>query len=92
MPPHSRLCCCGYHVHVSAIHRAVFAVAVTSIAVIAATAGAGLAAPALIGRNLTVGELVAVAAAFAAEGWALTASRRRRERKRLLGMRDSALW
>jgi hypothetical protein len=70
----------------------VFTVAVTVIAAVAAATGAGLAAPALLGRSLASTELVAVAVAFALVGWGLTASHRRRERKRMLGMRDSALW
>jgi hypothetical protein len=67
-------------------------VAVTVIAAIAAATGAGLAAPALFGRSLASYELAGVAAAFGVVAWGLTASWRRRERKRMLGMRDSALW
>lgn len=73
-------------------HPAVFTVAVTVFAAIAAATGAGLAAPSLLGRTLASYELLALAVAFAAIGWGLTASHRRRERKRMLGMRDSALW
>ena len=83
----------GYHGHsLSVFHPAVFIVAVTVFAAIAAATGAGLAAPSLLGRNLTSYELVALSAAFAGVAWGLTASRRRRQRKRLLEMRDSALW
>lgn len=67
-------------------------VAVTVIAALAAATGAGLAAPSLLGRNLASIELVGVAVAFALVGWGLTTSRRRRERKRVQEMRDSALW
>jgi hypothetical protein len=70
----------------------VFQVVISVVAAIAAATGAGLAAPSLIGRSLASYELLAVAAAFGALAWGLTASHRRRERKRLLGMRDSALW
>ena len=73
-------------------YQAVFQVAVTVIAAIAAATGAGLAAPALFGRTLASYELAAVAVAFGALVWGLAASYRRRERKRMLGMRDSALW
>jgi hypothetical protein len=73
-------------------HPAVFIVAVSVFAAIAAATGAGLAAPSLLGRNLASYELLALAAAFGVLAWGLTASRRRRERKRMLGMRDSALW
>ena len=44
------------------------------------------------GRNLASYELAALATVFGALAWGLTASHRRRERKRMLGMRDSALW
>jgi hypothetical protein len=67
-------------------------VAVTVIAAVAAATGAGLAAPALFGRGLASYELAGVAAAVAVVAWGLTASWRRRERKRMQGMRDSALW
>lgn len=73
-------------------HSAVFTVAVTVFAAIAAVTGAALAAPTLLGRNLASYELVALAVVFAAFGWGVTASQRRRQRKRMLGMRDSALW
>lgn len=69
-----------------------FTVAVTVIAAVAAVIGAGLAAPLVLGRNLASFELAALALLFGLLGWGLTASRRRRERKRMLGMRDSALW
>ena len=67
-------------------------VAITVVAAIAATTVVGLAAPSLLGRSLASYELLAVGAAVSALAWVLTASHRRRERKRLLGMRDSALW
>jgi hypothetical protein len=70
----------------------VFQIAITVVAAIAAATGAGLLAPTLFGRSLASYELLAVAAASGALAWGLTASHRRRERKRLLGMRDSALW
>ena len=83
----------GYHGNsLCVFHLAVFIVAVTVFAAIAAATGAGLAAPSLLGRNLASYELIAVAAAFAGVAWSLTASRQRRQRKRLLEMRDSALW
>lgn len=69
-----------------------FTAAVTVIAAIAAAIGAGLLASALLGRSLSSYELVALAVSFALVGWGLTASHRRRERKRMLEMRDSALW
>ena len=69
-----------------------FTAAVTVIAAIAAATGAGLAAPALLGRSLASYELVVLAATFALVGWGLSASYRRRERKRVQEMRDSALW
>jgi len=70
----------------------VFQVAITVVAALAAATGAGLVAPALLGRSLASYELAGVAAAFAALAWGLASSHRRRERKRMLGMRDSALW
>ena len=69
-----------------------FTAAVTVIAAIAAAIGAGLLASALLGRSLSSYELVELAVSFALVGWGLTASHRRRERKRMLEMRDSALW
>ena len=69
-----------------------FIAAVTVFAAIAAATGAGLAAPSLLGRNLASYELLVLAAAFGAVAWGLIASRQRRKRKRMLGMRDSALW
>ena len=69
-----------------------FPVAVTVIAALAATIGAGLSAPSLLGRHLAPIELIAVAGVFALCGWAVMASQRRRQRKRTQGMRDSALW
>jgi hypothetical protein len=70
----------------------VFTVAVTVIAAVVAATGAGIAAPAVIGRSLASLELAVIAFAFGLVGWGLTASHRRRERKRMLEMRDSALW
>ena len=69
-----------------------FTAAVTVFAAIAAAIGAGLAAPTLLGRNLASYELLVLAAAFGALGWGVAASFQRRQRKRMLGMRDSALW
>ena len=66
--------------------------AVTIVAAVAAATGAALVSSNLFGRNLGSFELVALAVVFAALGWGLTASHRRRERKRILEMRDSALW
>ena len=71
---------------------AVFTVVVTVIAAIAAATGAGLVAPSMLGRNLGGFELAAVGLVFGLLGWGLTASHRRRARKRILEMRDSALW
>ena len=65
---------------------------VTIAAAVAAATGAALVSPLIFGRNLGNFELVAMALAFAALGWGLTASHRRRERKRIHEMRDSALW
>ena len=73
-------------------HPAVFIVAVTVFAALAAATGAGLAASSLLGRSLASYELLVLAAAAGAVAWGLTATYRRRERKRMLGMRDSALW
>ena len=67
-------------------------VAITVFAALVAATGAGFAASTFLGRNLASYEMLALGVVFAALGWALTASRRRRERKRMLGMRDSALW
>jgi hypothetical protein len=72
--------------------QAVFQIAVPAIAAIAAATLAALAAPSLIGRTLAHYEALALAAAVGALAWGLAASHRRRERKRMLGMRDSALW
>ncbi|MFC5500548.1 hypothetical protein ACFPOE_23600 [Caenimonas terrae] len=69
-----------------------FQFAATILAAIAAAAGAGFAAPSLLGRSLASYELLALAAACGVMGWGLAASMRRRQRKRMLGMRDSALW
>jgi hypothetical protein len=71
---------------------AVFTVAVTVLAAVVAATGAGIAAPTVLGRGLAMFELVIIALAFGLLGWGLTASHRRRERKRMLEMRDSALW
>lgn len=70
----------------------VLTVAVPIIAAVAAAAGAVLAAPFILGRDLSTLELVLLVFAFALFGWALASTLRRRERKRILGMRDSALW
>ena len=67
-------------------------VAVTVIVAVAAAVGAGLAAPVLLGRGLAVFELLGAGLVFGLVGWGLTASHRRRLRKRMLEMRDSALW
>lgn len=67
-------------------------VAVTVITAVVAATGAGLAAPFILGRNLASFELVAVGLAAGLLGWGLTTSHRRRLRKRMLEMRDSALW
>lgn len=69
-----------------------FTVAVTVLAAVVAVAGAGFAAPSLIGRSLAIPELFAIALPVGLLGWILTAKHRRRERKRMLEMRDSALW
>lgn len=69
-----------------------FTAAITVLAAVAATTGVGFAAPALLGRSLASYELAVLAVAFALLGWGLSASHRRRERKRMLEMRDSALW
>lgn len=69
-----------------------FTAAVTVIAAIAAATGAGFAASALLGRSLASYELVILAVTFGLLGWGLGASHRRRERKRVQEMRDSALW
>ena len=82
----------GYHGHRQIFYSEVFIAAVTFFAAIAAATGAGLAAPSLLGRNLASYELLVLAAAFGALAWGLIASRQRRKRKRMLGMRDSALW
>ena len=82
----------GYHGDRSTRYSAVFTAAVTVIAAVVAATGAGLAAPALLGRPLAVSELAAIALVFGAIGWGLTTSRQRRQRKRILEMRDSALW
>jgi membrane protein implicated in regulation of membrane protease activity len=70
----------------------VFQVAVPVFAALAVATAAGLAAPSVLGRTLASYELAALAALSAAVAWGLTLSRRRRERKRVLEMRDSALW
>ncbi len=82
----------GYHGTSQIYHPAVFTAAVTVFAAIAAATGAGLAAPSLLGRNLASYELLALALLVGALAWGLATSRQRRERKRVLGMRDSALW
>ena len=69
-----------------------FQVAVTVLAAAAAATVATLAAPAVIGRTIASYEAAVLAAVFGALAWGLAASHRRRERRRLLGMRDSALW
>ena len=69
-----------------------FQVAVSVIAAVVAATGAALAAPSLIGRGLASFELAGFAAAFGGLAWGLAASHLRRARKRMLGMRDSALW
>lgn len=69
-----------------------FNVTVTAIAAIVAALAAGFAAAPVLGRNLTGFELVTVALAVGLLGWGFTATRRRRLRRRMLEMRDSALW
>ena len=73
-------------------HSAVFTVAVTVFAAVAAATGAIFVAPSVLGRNLASYELAVLAVVLAALGWGFTASHRRRARKRILEMRDSALW
>jgi hypothetical protein len=70
----------------------VFNVAVTIIIAVVATTGAGIAAPKILGRPLAGVEMVAIALAAGVLAWALVTSHRRRLRKRMQGMRDSALW
>lgn len=67
-------------------------VTVTAIVALVAALGAGFAAPSILGRHLTTFELVAVALAVGLLGWGFTATRRRRLRRQILEMRDSALW
>lgn len=69
-----------------------FHIAVIIIAALVATTGAGIAAPSLLGRSLAGVELAAVGLAAGLLAWALVTSHRRRLRKRVQGMRDSALW
>ena len=69
-----------------------FQVAVTVFTAIAAVIAAALAAPPFLGRSLANYELLVLAAASGILAWGLMASYRRRARRRLLGMRDSALW
>lgn len=73
-------------------HPAVLIVAVTVFAALVAATGAGLAASTFLGRALASYEMLALGVVFAALGWGLTASLRRRQRRRLLELRDSALW
>jgi hypothetical protein len=70
----------------------VFIVAVTLIAAVVATTAAVLSAPSLLGRPLAGVELALVGIAAALIAYGLATSRRRRLRKQILGMRDSALW
>ena len=72
--------------------QAVFKVAVTVFTAVAAVIGAVLAAPSFLGRALASYELLALASASGIVALGLMASYRRRERRRMLGMRDSALW
>ena len=69
-----------------------FQAAVTVFAAVAAVIAAVLGAPSFLGRNLASYELLALATASGVLAWGLLASYRRRVRKRMLGMRDSALW
>ena len=69
-----------------------FQVSVTVFAAVAAVIAAALAAPSLLGRALASYELLALAAVSGILAWGLMASYRRRERRRMLEMRDSALW
>jgi hypothetical protein len=59
---------------------------------LAATAAAGFAAPALFGHALGALELVALFLVLCALGWGVQAVHRKRTRRRMMDMRDSALW
>lgn len=59
---------------------------------LAATAAAGFVAPVLFGHALGAVELVAVFVVLCAVGWGVQAAHRKRTRRRLMDMRDSALW
>ena len=69
-----------------------FQVAVTLFTTIAAVIAAALAAPSFLGRALAGYELLVLAGASGILAFGLMASYRGRERRRMLGMRDSALW
>jgi hypothetical protein len=55
-------------------------------------AGAFFAAHSILGRDLAIVEWVLLALAIGIAGAAFVSTRRRRERRRIMGMRDSALW
>lgn len=57
-----------------------------------ATAVAGFAAPVWLGRSLGAFELTALFCGLIAVGWGASVLHRRRTRRRLMDMRDSALW
>ncbi|MDR7379376.1 putative membrane protein YagU involved in acid resistance [Rhodoferax ferrireducens] len=67
-------------------------IALMSFAAVLAAAGASVLAPPWLGRNLSLWEgLLCGGLAWLIAGLVLR-YRKRQERKRLIGMRDSALW
>ena len=67
-------------------------IAVTIIAALAATGAVNLITRIMLGRDIAVWGLVLIALGFVLVGWRALMSYRSRERRRLLDMRDSALW
>lgn len=82
----------GYHGEPSPKHFDVIQLAIGISLALAATAAAGFAAPAVFGRSLGGVELVLLFVVLCAVGAAMQAVHRKRTRRRLMDMRDSALW
>jgi hypothetical protein len=72
--------------------RTVLNIAIAVSTALAATAAAGFAASALFGRSLSGFELAALFFGLIFIGWVATVLHRKRTRRRLMDMRDSALW
>lgn len=64
----------------------------TTVTAALAAAGTYAAAPSLLGRNLSIWEVLLYGGLTLTAAGCVLRYRKRQERKRLIGMRDSALW